>query len=310
MKKEELLKRFDEVSEAAGSDRKAAAIVGITSSALSQIRSGTYGANEHKQLAILERYFAVKDAAAGSFKEIEYAPISTSYKIYTTIQRCHIKGGFAIATGDAGVGKTKAIQQYRKDNEINTIVITANPAAKSAKAVLKLLALRLGVPVSQATDDMWFSIVAKLHDGMVVIVDEAQLLTFQAIETLRSIADYFDSYGQTLGVALIGNNGIRERIEGKTREIYRQVNNRAWQRPFIQTTDVRIEDIAMLFPILEPDSSEVKFLHKIAQSVEGVRGAVRLFTNAYENERYDLAGLAEMAKAMSIDLKGVDLKNV
>ncbi|MBR1830859.1 MAG: hypothetical protein IJ784_00320 [Ruminiclostridium sp.] len=66
----------------------------------------------------------------------------------------------------------------------------------------------------------------------------------------------------------------------------------------------------MLFPMLAPGSSEIKFLHKVAQSVEGVRGAVRLFTNAYENEHYDLAGLAEMAKAMSIDLKGVDLKNV
>lgn len=310
MSKEELLKRFDELVAEVGSQNKAAELVGASASAISQIKSGTYGANEQRQLFKLEKYFAVKDAAVGSFKEIEYAPISTSYKIYTTIQRCHIKGGFAIATGDAGVGKTKAIQQYRKDNEVNTIVITANPAAKSAKAVLKLLALRLGVPVSQPTDDMWFSIVSKLHDGMVVIVDEAQLLTFQAIETLRSIADYFDSYDQTLGVALIGNNGIRERIEGKTREIYRQVNNRAWQRPFIQTTDVKQDDIVMLFPMLAPGSSEIKFLHKVAQSVEGVRGAVRLFTNAYENEHYDLAGLAEMAKAMSIDLKGVDLKNV
>lgn len=310
MSKEELLKRFDELVTEVGSQNKAAELVGVSASAISQIKSGTYGANEQRQLFKLEKYFAVKDAAVGSFKEIEYAPISTSYKIYTTIQRCHIKGGFAIATGDAGVGKTKAIQQYRKDNEVNTIVITANPAAKSAKAVLKLLALRLGVPVSQPTDDMWFSIVSKLHDGMVVIVDEAQLLTFQAIETLRSIADYFDSYDQTLGVALIGNNGIRERIEGKTREIYRQVNNRAWQRPFIQTTDVKQDDIVMLFPMLAPGSSEIKFLHKVAQSAEGVRGAVRLFTNAYENEHYDLAGLAEMAKAMSIDLKGVDLKNV
>ncbi len=66
----------------------------------------------------------------------------------------------------------------------------------------------------------------------------------------------------------------------------------------------------LLFPLLEADSPELHFLHKIAQSAEGIRGAVRLFANAYDNENYNLSGLAAMAKSMRIDLKNVDLRSL
>ncbi len=308
--KNELLEKFDALAAELGSANKAAAATGVSASIISQLRKDQYKGDTEKQYEILAKYFEVKEAAAAAYSEVAYAPISTSKKVYSTIRSCHIKGGFSIITGDAGIGKTKAIQKYAADNAENTVVITANPCQKSAKAVLKLLALKLNIPLNLPTDDLWFSIVGKLHDGMVLIVDEAQLLTFQAIETLRSIADYFDGNGQTLGVALIGNNGIRERVEGKTREVYRQVNNRTWQRPFLQTADVKLEDIRLLFPTLPAESAEIRFLHKIAQSAEGVRGAVRLFGNAVDNENYNLDGLAAMAKSMRINLRGIDLNSI
>lgn len=110
-------------------------------------------------------------------------------------------------TGDAGVGKTKALHKYIEDHPHDSVMITINPCTKSTKAVLKLLALNLGVPVTQSRDDLWMSIAAKLHDGMVVAVDEAQLLTYGSIETLRSFADFFAERRQTLGVVLVGNQG-------------------------------------------------------------------------------------------------------
>lgn len=310
MTKEEIFERFDALSKELGSQNKASAATGVSAAVISQLRRGTYAGNSQAMLDKLESYFSVKSEAMDKYSEVKYAEISTSKKVYSTIRYCHINGGFVIVTGDAGVGKTKAVSKYKEDNPDNTVVITANPCGKSAKAVLKLLALNLNVPFRTSSDDMWFSIADKLHDGMVVIVDEAQLLTYQAIETLRSFSDYYDNCGHTLGVALIGNNGIKERIEGKTREIYQQVNNRTWQRPLIQTTDVTLDDIRLLFPLLNPDGKEIKFLHKVAQSVVGIRGAVKLFENAYNNKHYDINSLAEMAKFMRIDLRGVDLNAI
>ena len=82
---------------------------------------------------------------------------------------------------------------------------------------------------------------------MVIIIDEGQLLTFHGIETIRSFADYFSDRGQTLGVAFVGDNGIEEKFEGKTRRNYRQINNRKWLSPKFVTTDIKRDDVCLLY---------------------------------------------------------------
>lgn len=305
-KQEKLIQRFEELAAKLGSEKKAGDICGVRSSIVSQLRSETYKGVVEKQFAKLEAYFDTKSKAADTYSEIEYAPTTISEVVYKTLENVKIKGGFAFVTGDAGIGKTKALRKYIADNPLNSVMITINPCTKSTKAVLKLLALELGLPLSQSRDDLWMTIAAKLHDGMVIAVDEAQLLTYGSIETLRSFADYFSERGQTLGIALVGNEGIREKIEGRSREQYRQVNNRAWQRQQLRTLDVQKADIEMLIPILDGKDRELTFLHKIAQTAEGVRGAVRLFGNAYDMGEYDFEGLVKMAKMMHLDLKGME----
>ena len=301
------LEQFDELAQKEGSANKAAARIGISSAAVSSIKKGAYAGNVKNQIDKLIDYFATKSEEAEVYHEPEYVPTSISTKVYETIRSCKIKGGFSVITGHAGIGKTKAVQEFHRQNPNDSIVITINPCCKSVKAVLKLLAVELGAQISSSADDLWLNVCSKLHDGMVIIIDEGQLLTFHGMETVRSFSDYFADRGQTLGVALVGNNGIRERIEGKTKESYRQINNRTWQRPYFETRDVQYHDIEQLFPILttEGATKELTFLHKIAQSAEGIRGAVRLFGNAYDAEAYDLNGLAEMAKFMRIDLTGI-----
>lgn len=300
------LEQFEILAAELSSANKAGQRCGVSSSVISLIKSGTYKGSVANQLDKLIAYFDTKSKAQALYCEVEYAPTSISVKVYETIRACQIKGGFATVTGDAGIGKTKAIKKFVEDYPENSIFITINPCCKSTKSVLKLIAQQLGVPLSQSVDDLWMSIISHMHDSMVLIVDEAQLLTYHSIETLRSFSDYFDSRNQTLGVALVGNDGIREKIEGKSREIYRQVNNRTWQRPQLRTTGIKLGDIELLFPMLHGQNQELLFLHKVAQTAEGVRGAVRLFSNAYDNERFDLAGLVAMAKAMRLDLKGLE----
>lgn len=300
------IRQFEELAARIGSEKKAGDMIGVSSSIISQLRSGKYNGDVEKQFERLYTYFDTKSKAADKYSEVEYAPTTISEVVYNTLENVKIKGGFAFVTGDAGIGKTKALRKFAADNEMNSVMITINPCTKSTKAVLKLLALEMGVTISQSRDDLWMSIAAKLHDGMVIAVDEAQLLTYGSIETLRSFADFFGERGQTLGVALVGNDGIREKIEGRSREQYRQVNNRAWQRQQLRTLDVQREDIEMLIPVLKGNEQELEFLHKIAQTAEGVRGAVRLFGNAYDSGKYDLNGLVKMAKMMHLDLKGME----
>lgn len=305
-KQEKLIKQFEELAAKLGSEKKAGAQIGVSSSVFSQLRSETYNGDKEKQFEKLRVYFETKASAADTYTEVEYAPTTISEVVYKTLENVKIKGGFAFVTGDAGIGKTKALRKFTADNALNSVMITVNPCTKSTKAVLKLLAMELGLPLAQSRDDLWMTIASKLHDGMVIAVDEAQLLTYGSIETLRAFADFFSERGQTLGVALVGNDGIREKIEGRSREQYRQVNNRAWQRQQLRTLDVQYADIEKLFPILNGKERELTFLHKIAQTAEGVRGAVRLFGNAYDMGVYDFDGLIKMAKMMHLDLKGIE----
>ena len=305
-KQEQLIKQFEELAVKVGSEKKAGAQIGISSSIITQLRKGTYAGDIEKQFEKLRAYFETKASAAETYTEVEYAPTTISEVVYKTLENVKIKGGFAFVTGDAGIGKTKALRKFTADNALNSVMITINPCTKSTKAVLKLLAMELGLPLSQSRDDLWMTIASKLHDGMVIAVDEAQLLTYGSIETLRAFADFFSEHGQTLGVALVGNAGIREKIEGRSREQYRQVNNRAWQRQQLRTLDVQFEDLEKLIPILGGKDRELTFLHKIAQTAEGVRGAVRLFGNAYDMGAYDFEGLVKMAKMMHLDLKGME----
>lgn len=305
-KQQQAIENFERLAAQLGSEKKAGDRIGISSSIISQLRSGTYRGDVEKQFDKLCAYFATKSAAAETYTEVDYAPTSISEVVYKTMENAKIKGGFAFVTGDAGIGKTKAIRKYMADHPLDSVMITINPCTKSTKAVLKLLAMEIGVPITQSRDDLWMSIAAKLHDGMVVMVDEAQLLTYGSIETLRAFADHFAERGQTLGVALVGNDGIREKIEGRSREQYRQVNNRAWQRQQLRTMDVRREDISMLFPLLEGQTEELDLLYCVARTAEGIRGAVRLFSNAYDAGAWDFDGLIRMAKMMHLDLKGAD----
>ena len=71
--------------------------------------------------------------------------------------------------------------------------------------------------------------------------------------------------------------------------------------------------IALLFPILAQNNmeAEINFLWGVSQ-VNGIalRGAIALFGNAYDGNDYTLNGLVKAAKAMGMDIKGLDLKKI
>ena len=48
----------------------------------------------------------------------------------------------------------------------------------SVKSLLKPIAKRINAGKSRLQDEMWSSILEKLSDGMLLIVDEAQFLTY------------------------------------------------------------------------------------------------------------------------------------
>lgn len=295
----QILDRLESFVQEQGSQTKASKILGFSTSTISTLRKGTYDGNIEIVTNKLAEYFGIKEEQLKTYSEIEYADTSISHEIYSIIRVCQVKGGFAIACGDAGIGKTKAIKQYLKDNPNNSILITINPCFTSVKSVLSKLALSIGAVPEKSKDALWLSVANRLRDGMILIFDEAQHLTLQTIEVLRSFSDYLADKGQTLGIIFIGNTETVGRMGSKKAQ-FAQIINRTKQTKMYSVTEIQRNDIKLLFPLIADCDMEVDFLLKIAQTKQGLRGAVNLFSNAYDNENYTYAGLIAMAKFMDM----------
>jgi len=284
------------------SDFQAGKLCGVSSSTISSIRSGKYKGDTAYQLEQLAVYFETKAAAKKMvFRPVEYAPTGTSTLVYQTIRNIQVMGGFGVVTGDPGVGKTKAVIKFEADNPASCVKITAGACIRSTRAILKEMALSLGVTLSQASNDMYHSIINKLHDGMVIVVDEAQHLTYDSMEAVREISDYFDERGQTCGVVLVGNDDILEKLNGtKTAGKFRQTNGRSLQNPEIRTSHISMSDIKLVFPTFE-DEEVLKLLLGIAQADLGMRAAVKLVISASQSDSgCDYDGLIKAAKLSNL----------
>ena len=301
-KQQELLEKVKALKQEKNLSQNAVAqLIGVSETALSQIINGKYNANPQKVFDTLEGYFGVKERAELTYMEVKYAPTSISNQVYNIIENCQNKGGLAVICGDAGIGKTKAAQKFVADNPSNSFLITINPCLKNAKNLLEAIADCIGTTMEKSINKLWYAIINKLSDGSVLIFDESQHLTTNEIEILRSFSDYFNNKGQTLGICFIGNDKTIERMEDKKAE-YAQISNRTKQRKKFSVKEIQREDICRLFPILKSQNmnAEIDYLLAIARTPQALRGAINLFSNAYDNENYTHAGLVAMAGFMNI----------
>ncbi|MDE6036582.1 MAG: AAA family ATPase [Ruminococcus sp.] len=278
-------------------------IIGVSGTALSQLRSGKYKSNPQKIFDIIENYFSQDTATDSAYSETDYVETTISGNIYRVIANCQSRGGLAVVCGDAGIGKTKSAQKFVSDNPADSLMITINPCITGIRNLLKIIADSTGAGQEKNISDMWFSIVNKISDGTVIIFDEAQHLTLKTIEVLRSFSDYFSNKGQTLGICFIGNLNTVSAMGNRKAE-FAQISNRTRQRKIYRSTDIKREDICRIFPVLEKNNmnAEIDYLLKIAHTPQALRGAVNLFSNAYDNENFTYAGLVAMADFMDMEV--------
>ena len=295
-----IIEKVEHLIAAEGSQSKACQKLGISQGVISPIRKGTYTGNVDMVFEKLREYFDVKMLNQATLCEVEYVDTFISHEVYEVIRICQVKGGLAIACGDAGIGKTKAARKFISDNPNSSIMITINPCFTSVKAILELVAERIGAAPESSRDKMWLSIAGKLRDGMVLIFDEAQHLTNKSIEVLRSFSDHFADRGQTLGIVFIGNINTVGRMGSKKAE-FAQIVNRTKQTKTYSVSQIGREDIQKLFPLIADKKNEIDFLWRISQTRQALRGAVNLFSNAYDNDNYTYQGLVAMAKYMDMN---------
>lgn len=297
--------RILEYIKASGrSQTKVAQEIGVSAPMLNQYLSGKYPNPEAVEGKALE-FFSLKEKAAAMTKAPDYVATSISEEVYGIISYCHINRCIGAVIGDAGIGKTKAALKYSSDYS-EAIHITASKACKSLKDMYRMIARKLRLNENRNLFDMQMDIRAKLDgSNKVVIIDEAQHLSLTAIDGIRYFNDDDSETGlQPVGIVLIGNHELRTKMMGRHEQCLAQLFNRIQMQRLMFTSNVKAEDIKKLFPVFVEKSmdKEIKFLHGIAQSRWGVRGAVKVYVNASNNGDITLNGLMTMSKYMGIGL--------
>lgn len=92
---------------------KAAAMIGVSPTALSQYRNSKYPGDVEAVESKIEEFLRTRSAAAQAEAEkapylsAGYVPTSVSEDVYKAIQYCQLERGIVVLHGDAGIGKTR-----------------------------------------------------------------------------------------------------------------------------------------------------------------------------------------------------------
>lgn len=209
-----------------------------------------------------------------------------------------------VIDGDAGIGKTKAAAKFLQDNPSTTVYVKATPSTGSTRSLLKMIARTLKLPENQRTEDLSISIQEKLREtDKVIIIDEAQNLKFLTLEEIRGWVDEDIFTGKPgIGIVLIGNVEVYNKMLGRQEAIFAQQFNRTKLHGRYHTSDIQKKDVVMFFPVLQEKGmqKEIDYLLSISHSKWGIRGMVSVFNNAVNNEDISFEGLEKMANTMGI----------
>ena len=297
--------------ETGTSQAKAAPMIGLSQTALSQYRRKTYQGDVDAVEKKLEEFFRAaaelketKQKAAPYRPATDYIPTSISEDVYKLIRYCQLEKGMVIAHGDAGIGKTKGAEKFIRENPAASIYIQATPSSGTLTNIMRLIARALRIPERRNKLELMLAIRDKLEGtNKVIIIDEAQHLKLSALEEIRTLSDPNGITGQKgIGICLIGNTEVYSRMVGKQEARFAQLFSRIRMNRYYSTRKVTKDDIRLLFPALSGRKKELDFLWGIGQSKWGVRGAVNVYNNAVNNEDISYDGLYGLARLMGIGL--------
>lgn len=265
----------------------------VSSGLLSSFLAGTYK-TPHTLVPKVEQLLNIAEQKEIAPVEPDFVPTTVSDMVINAISYCHIQGKIAVIYGDAGVGKTMAINEYCKKNPL-AIKITVAPSYSSMSGVNELLAEKLGVR-ERVSRKIYAEIIAKLKgSGRVIVIDEAQHLTVRTLNHIRCLADE-----SAIGIALIGNDEVYTKMKGSGRADFAQLFSRIGMRKQVLTSTNSKTDIKNVFSNVFDDDA-IELLYRISRTAYGLRGAVNVYINtAAVFGNIDASKIARMTKEMNI----------
>lgn len=199
------------------------------------------------------------------------------------------KNGLAVIHGDVGTGKTtvaRHVYNLYRDNAEYTIAMITNPTLKTDTAFLRAVLDEFRVPTkrSHAGSLKAFQKYAvsqyKAGKSIVILVDEAQLMTRGQLEVVRAFMNFEGNNQKLVQVILFGQNELATMLD-KSRAIKSRVSAFG---SLSSLTDSTINDmIRFRWTVAggdEPHPFSVEAIQKIARYSQGLPREIIKLCNA------------------------------
>jgi len=186
---------------------------------------------------------------------------------------CHTYNDLGCIYGGAGIGKTRAMRQYALEYP-NVFIMTASPEVATVHPMLEELARAVGLEdCAGGSRIISRAIRARLVAAKkpFLCIDEAQHLSLNSLESLRSIHDETE-----VGMLLAGNTMVYERLTGGARVAhFAQLFSRMGAQLHIRKPIP--EDVVSLAAAWKlTDEKSISYLGQIARRPGALRGVIKV----------------------------------
>ncbi|RKR03603.1 AAA family ATPase [Maricaulis maris] len=228
----DLVKRVNDLADARGwSKAEVSRRSGIAQGTLSQYLSGKYAGSYEaisgKIRNWLDQADAVEELAASVPVSPDFLDLGFAQSVMSTLAIAQVMPAMVMITADAGNGKTMAARRY-VETRANTFLVTMTPHTRSIHNMLAEIAAEIGVE-EKSSGKLVRAIgkrVERVGDGTLLIIDEAQNLSDEAINQLRCFVDNY-----RCGIALVGNRETYGRFASWGQgDQYGQLRRRVFRR--------------------------------------------------------------------------------
>ncbi len=213
----------------------------------------------------LDSQQALQSAARFAPVTIPFAETPTARLILDVFEYSQSAADVGVVVGSPGIGKTMAAVHYARTRP-SVWHLTVDPSLRRAHGVLGYVADEMGVTESRP-DRLSRAIATRLRgtDGL-LIIDEAQHLTTEGMDQLRTLHDRAQ-----VGLVIMGNQGVWTRLDGGGRKAqFAQLFSRVGMRLTREKSSVG--DIEA---ILDAASIEATDQRKMLRAIAGKPGALR-----------------------------------
>lgn len=262
---------------------------GIKQSTFSQWRRGKYEGHtapiDHKVKVWLDQKKRQKQAGHLIPSKPDFFETPTSKKITTALTMAQLTGDMTAIYGVPGVGKTQTIQHYQETRP-TVWVATMSPDTARLVPALKEIAKALGFAVPRVgmgaytISEMVYTKIA--GKGGLLVIDEAQHLSYEALEQVRAIHDRAG-----VGVALAGNENVYNKLTHGTRSSdFAQLFSRVGMRvPLKKSLEGDAEALARAWGIM--GGEEMALVKKLAAKPGALRGVTKTLILAKMNAQQE-----------------------